>query len=117
MSVLAFGVSTTLWLSILALIVYGGMDAINTIIRHSMTQSRTPNDKLGRVMSVSSLFTGSATTLGQFKAGVLAALIGVVPSVLVGGVGAIAVALIWIRLFPELWQVQSVIPEKAEERL
>jgi MFS family permease len=114
-SVLVFGVSTTLWLSILALIVYGAMDAVNTIIRHSMTQSRTPNDKLGRVMSVSSLFTSSATTLGQFKAGVLAALLGVVPSVLVGGVGAIAVALIWIRLFPELWRVQSVIPEKEEE--
>ena len=92
------------------------MDAVNTIIRHSMTQSRTPNDKLGRVLSVASLFTSSATSLGQFKAGVLAALLGVVPSVLVGGVGAIAVGLIWIRLFPELWRVQSVIPDENEER-
>lgn len=116
MSVLVFGVATTLWLSVLALMVYGAGDAVNTIIRHSMTQSRTPNDKLGRVMSVSSMFTGSATTLGQFKAGVLAALVGVVPSVLIGGVGAIAVALLWIRLFPELWRVQSVIPDKEEER-
>ena len=116
-SVVAFGVATTLWLSVLALIFYGAGDAVNTIIRHSMTQSRTPNDKLGRVMAVSSLFTGSAGTLGQFKAGLLATLLGVMPSVVVGGVGAIAVALLWIKLFPALWEVQSVVPDKLEERV
>jgi predicted MFS family arabinose efflux permease len=112
-SVLVFGTSTWLPLSFLALMVYGAMDTLNSIIRHSLTQLRTPNDKLGRVMAVSTTLTMSAGTLGQFESGVMAALMGVVPSVLFGGIGAIAVALLWIRLFPELWRVQSVIPEKG----
>jgi MFS family permease len=114
-SVLVFGISTWLPLSFAALMVYGAMDSLNAVIRHSMTQSRTPNDKLGRVMAVSSTFTMAANTLGQFESGVMAALLGVVPSVLAGGIGAIAIALLWTRLFPELWQVQSVIPDKEEE--
>ncbi len=111
-SVLVFGISTWLPLSFAALMVYGAMDSLNAVIRHSMTQSRTPNDKLGRVMAVSSTFTSAASTLGQFESGVMAVIFGVVPSVLIGGVGAIAIALLWTRLFPELWRVQSVIPEE-----
>lgn len=114
-SVLVFGVSTWLPLSCLALMVYGAMDSLNAVIRHSITQSRTPNEKLGRVMAVSATATSSANTLGQFESGVMAAIFGVVPSVLIGGVGAIAIALLWIRLFPELWRVQNVIPTKEEE--
>lgn len=113
-SVLVFGISNWLPLSFAALMVYGAMDTLNAVIRQSMIQSRTPNDKLGRVMSVSSMFTSSASTLGQFESGVMAAIFGVVPSVLIGGFGAIAIALLWIKLFPELWRVQSVVPEKEE---
>jgi hypothetical protein len=111
-SVLVFGVSTWLPLSFAALMIYGAMDSLQAVIRHSITQSRTPNEKLGRVTAVSSTFTSAANTLGQFESGVLAALMGVVPSVLLGGFGAIAVALLWMRLFPELWRVQSVVSEK-----
>jgi MFS family permease len=113
-SVLVFGISNWLPLSFAALMVYGAMDTLNAVIRQSMIQSRTPNDKLGRVMSVSSMFTSSASTLGQFESGVMAAIFGVVPSVLIGGFGAIAIALLWIKLFPELWRVQSVVPEKED---
>jgi MFS family permease len=113
-SVLVFGISSWLPLSLAALMVYGAMDTLNAVIRQSMIQSRTPNDKLGRVMSVSSMFTSSASTLGQFESGVMAAIFGVVPSVLIGGFGAIAIALLWIKLFPELWRVQSVVPEKGD---
>jgi hypothetical protein len=92
-SVLVFGISNWLPLSFAALMVYGAMDSLNAVIRQSMIQSRTPNDKLGRVMSVSSMFTSSASTLGQFESGVMAAIFGVVPSVLIGGFGAVAIAL------------------------
>jgi MFS family permease len=114
LSVLVFGISTSLLLSFAALMVYGAADSVNAVIRHSLVQSRTPNDKLGRVMAVSSLFTSSANTLGQFESGALAALVGVVPSVLFGGFSAIAIALLWTRLFPELWHMQSVVPEKED---
>jgi hypothetical protein len=110
-AVLVFGFSSWLPLSFAALMVYGAMDSFQAVIRHSITQSRTPNEKLGRVTAVSSTFTSAANTLGQFESGVLAALMGVVPSVLFGGFGAIAVALLWMRLFPELWRVQSVVSE------
>jgi MFS family permease len=113
-SVLVFGSSSWLPLSFGALMVYGAMDTLNAVIRQSMIQSRTPNEKLGRVMSVSSMFTSSASTLGQFESGVMAAIFGVVPSVLIGGFGAIAIALLWIKLFPDLWRVQGVVPSKED---
>jgi hypothetical protein len=56
----------------------------------------------GRVSAVHSLFTGTSNQLGAFESGVLAALIGTVPSVLLGGLGTIAVAALWMALFPEL---------------
>jgi hypothetical protein len=56
----------------------------------------------GRVSAVHSLFTGTSNQLGAFESGVLAALIGTVPSVLLGGLGTIAVAALWMGLFPEL---------------
>ena len=108
LSVLVFGLSSWLPLSFAALMVYGAIDSLQAVIRHSMAPARTPNEKLGRVMAVSATFTSAANTLGQFRSGVLAALLGVVPSVLFGGFGAIAVALLWIRLFPELWRLQNV---------
>ncbi|MEX0840809.1 MAG: MFS transporter [Xanthobacteraceae bacterium] len=112
LSVVLFGISTSLLLSLAALVVYGAADAASMVVRQSLVQTRTPNEMLGRVMAVSSMFTSSAGTLGQFESGAVAALIGVVPSVLIGGFGAIAIALLWTRLFPGLWRVQSIIPEK-----
>jgi len=115
-SVLVFGLSTSLPLSCAALMVYGSMDTLQAIIRHSITQSRTPDEKLGRVSAVSTTATSSANTLGQFESGLMATIFGVVPSVVIGGFGAIAVALLWIKLFPELWRLQSAAPDDEEER-
>jgi MFS family permease len=116
-SVLVFGLSTWLPLSCAALMVYGAMDTLQAIIRHSIAQSRTPDEKLGRVSAVSTTATSSANTLGQFESGVMAAIFGVVPSVVIGGFGAIAIALLWIKLFPDLWRLQSAGPDDEQERL
>jgi MFS family permease len=112
LSTIVFGLSSWLWLSMAALAVYGGADAISVVVRHSLVQTRTPNEMLGRVMAVNSLFTGTTSNLGQFESGAVAALLGVVPSVLIGGVGAIMIMFLWTRLFPDLVRVQSVVPEK-----
>jgi hypothetical protein len=93
------------------------MDIINGVIRQSMIQARTPNEKLGRVMSVSNMLTSSANTLGQFESGGMAWLFGLVPSVLIGGAAGVAVAALWIKLFPELWRVQSVVPEDEKRNV
>ena len=74
----------------LALAVYGAADAVSVVIRHSLVQTRTPNEMLGRVMAVNFMFTGTSGTLGEFRAGAVAALFGAFTSVLVGGIGAIA---------------------------
>jgi MFS family permease len=111
MAAVAFAFSTSIVLSILALAVYGAGDAVSVVIRHSLVQTRTPHEMLGRVLAVNFMFTGTSGTLGEFRAGAVAALFGAFTSVLVGGVGAIVVALLWMKLFPELRRIDTIQSE------
>jgi MFS family permease len=113
---LLFGLSTSIALSCLALAIYGASDAISVVIRQSLIQMRTPYDMLGRVAAVNSMFTGSSGSLGEFRAGAIAAWLGAVPSALIGGVGAIAVMLIWMWAFPQLREVNKLAPEPETPR-
>jgi MFS family permease len=97
-----FGVSTSFTLSLIALTVLGSADVVSMVIRMSLAQIRTPDAMRGRVSAVHSLFTGTSNQLGAFESGVAAALLGTVPAVLLGGVGTITVAALWMLLFPEL---------------
>lgn len=97
-----FGLSTNFLLSLIALTVLGSADVVSMVIRISLAQIRTPDAMRGRVSAVHSLFTGTSNQLGAFESGVAAALLGTVPAVLLGGVGTIAVAGLWMLLFPEL---------------
>jgi MFS family permease len=97
-----FGISTSFPLSLLALAVLGAADVVSMVIRLSLAQIRTPDAMRGRVSAVHSLFTGTSNQLGAFESGLAAALLGAVPAVLLGGVGTIAVAALWMWLFPEL---------------
>jgi MFS family permease len=108
---LAFGLSSSIVLSFLALMVYGAADAVSVVIRQSLVQMRTPYDMLGRVMAVNSMFTGSSGSLGEFRAGTVAAWLGAVPSALIGGAGAILVMLVWMWAFPQLRRVDKLAPE------
>jgi MFS family permease len=108
---LVFALSTSLALSFLALAVYGASDAVSVVIRQSLVQMRTPYDMLGRVLAVNSMCTGSSGSLGEFRAGAVAAALGAVPSALIGGVGAIMVMLIWMWAFPALRRVDKLAPE------
>jgi hypothetical protein len=110
-SILVFALSTSHDLSLAALTIYGAMDAVSVVIRHSLVQLRTPDEILGRVMAVNSMFTGTTSTLGEFESGAVAAWLGVVPSALIGGVGAIVVAAIWWRAFPEIARIDRLAPE------
>jgi MFS family permease len=108
---LLFGLSTSMALSFLALVVYGASDAVSVVIRQSLVQMRTPYDMLGRVLAVNSIFTGSSGALGEFRAGAVAAWLGAVPSALIGGAGTIVVMLIWMWRFPQLRRVDKLAPE------
>jgi hypothetical protein len=72
------------------------------VIRASLVQLDTPDEMRGRVSAVNAVFIGTSNELGEFESGITAAWFGVVPAVLIGGVGTLAVVLIWMRLFPEL---------------
>ncbi len=97
-----FGLSRDLTLSLIALLVMGASDLLSVVIRQALVQLRTPDDMRGRVSAVHSLFTGTSNQLGEFESGLLAALFGPVAAVLIGGVGTMAVAALWMQRFPEL---------------
>jgi MFS family permease len=105
---IAFGLSSQMWLSLLALGIMGASDEVSVIIRLSLVQLSTPDDMRGRVSAVNFLFVNASNQLGEFESGVTAAWFGAVPAVLIGGVGTIAVALLWMRLFPALRDVQRL---------
>jgi hypothetical protein len=80
-------------------------------------QIETPDDMRGRVNAVNSLFTGTSNQLGDFRAGAMAAWLGAIPAVLVGGAGILLVVLIWMRAFPSLVRVSSFykdVPDRAD---
>lgn len=103
-----FGLSRSLPLSLAALIVLGAADTLSVVVRVSLVQLRTPPDMLGRVSALNSLFVGTSNQLGEFESGTTAALIGTVPAVLTGGIGTIAVAIVWAYLFPSLRTLRNL---------
>ena len=103
-----FAVSRSLPLSLVALAVLGAADVVSVVIRFALVQMRTPDAMRGRVSAVNMLFIGTSNQLGEFESGTTAALLGVVPAALVGGLGTIAVALLWMRWFPALRKVDEL---------
>lgn len=97
-----FALSTLLWLSIALLAVSGAADMISVVIRQSLVQLETPDAMRGRVSAVNSVFIGASNQLGEFESGVTAALLGPVGSVVLGGIGSMAIAALWAKWFPAL---------------
>jgi MFS family permease len=103
-----FALSHWMWLSVLALAMLGAADTISVVIRFSLVQLSTPDEMRGRVGAVNFLFINASNQLGQFESGVTAALFGAVPAAVLGGVGTIAIALLWMKLFPALRRVERL---------
>ncbi len=109
---IVFGFSTIFGLSLAALVVLGAADMISVYIRHLLVQLETPDAIRGRVSAVSAVFIGASNELGEFESGVTAAWWGAVRAVIVGGVASVAVAGLWMKLFPVLTRMQS-FPQPA----
>jgi MFS family permease len=105
---LVFALSRNMALSLSALVVMGAADTVSVVIRHSLVQLRTPDAMRGRVGAVNFLFINTSNQLGEFESGMTAALFGTVPAAVLGGLGTIGVALLWMRLFPELRRVERL---------
>jgi len=111
-----FGLSTWLPLSMAALAVLGASDSISVVIRFTLVQIETPEDKRGRVSAVNYLFVGSSNTLGDFESGTIAAWLGPVASVLIGGIGSLLIAGLWMLMFPTLRRIDRYEPANDSER-
>lgn len=113
---IVFGLSTSMPLSLAALFVVGSADMFSVYVRQSLIQLWTPDPMRGRVGAVSQLTISASNELGEAESGFLAALIGPVAAVVAGGVGAIAVTLLYLRWFPELRRARSFDPAGGEAR-
>jgi len=101
-TIIAFGLSRSLWLSMVILIVMGGADMLSVFVRLTVVQISPPPEMRGRVNAVNMLFIGASNELGEFESGLTAQWLGPVRAVIAGGVGTLLVVLAWSRLFPEL---------------
>jgi MFS family permease len=107
-SMIVFGLSRQLWLSMLALAVGAGLDMVSVVLRQTILPLVTPDELRGRVNAVEMVFISASNELGAFESGVAAALIGAVPAVVVGGIVTVVVAGAWWKLFPSLARVDRL---------
>jgi MFS family permease len=112
LGVIVFGLSTNVALSIASLMVLGCGDIMSSIVRQTIVQVTTPDEMRGRVAGVNSFFIGCSGQLGGFRAGLMAAAIGAVGSVVVGGCAVFLTVALWIWLFPALRRVDR--PDEAQ---
>jgi MFS family permease len=121
-AVVAFGVATIVFalsrsflLSLGALACLGAADMISVFVRNSLVQLNTPDNKRGRVSSISGLAISASNELGELESGLVAGLIGATGAVVFGGVGAIVITAIWAWIFPELRRARTFAPTFLHE--
>lgn len=102
LATIGFGLAKSLPVALVFLILTGAADMVSVFVRQTLVQFDTPDAMRGRVSSVSSIFVGASNELGEFESGALAAMIGAVPAVVLGGFGALLAACVWAYFFPAL---------------
>jgi MFS family permease len=105
---IVFGLSHSLPLSMLALLLVGATDMVSVVIRATLVQLATPDEMRGRVNAVDMIFIGASNEFGQFESGLTAQWFGTVPAVVLGGIGTLLVTALWAWSFPELRGVDQV---------
>lgn len=110
---IVFGLSRQMWLSLAALSLLGAVDMLSVYVRSSLVQLHTPDSMRGRVSAVSGLAISASNELGEVQSGLVAAVLGPVGAVVIGGAGAIAVALGWAYIFPELRRARTFQPPET----
>jgi MFS family permease len=113
---IVFGLSTSLWISLLALAVSGAVDNISVVIRHVLVQTRTPDELRGRATAVNSVFIECSNEIGAFESGLVAKFFGPVASAVSGGIGTIAVVGFVALAFPSLRRMQRLQESRADVR-
>jgi predicted MFS family arabinose efflux permease len=114
-STIVFGISRSMTISLISLFVVGASDMISVVIRNTLVQIATPAAMRGRVSAVNILFIGASNEFGQFESGITAQWFGAVPAVILGGVGTLVVVGLWAWIFPQLRQMDRLIPVREIE--
>jgi len=113
LATIGFALSTSLVISLIMLFIMGAADMVSVYVRQTLVQIETPDEMRGRVSAVSTVFIGASNELGEFESGMMAAAFGTVPSVVMGGLGAIGVVLLWAWLFPALRKRDHLITPQS----
>jgi MFS family permease len=108
LATLVFGVSTSFWISLIALFILGASDMISVVVRSTLVQLNTPNEMRGRVSAVNMMFVVASNELGEFESGITAAWFGSVAAVILGGVGSCLVVAYYAARFPELRKIDKL---------
>jgi MFS family permease len=103
-----FALSTSFSLSLAALVAMGAGDMISVYVRLTLVQLRTPDAMRGRVSAVNGIFIGTSNQLGEFESGATAAWFGTVPAAFLGGIGTLAVVILWAVMFPRLRRIDRL---------
>jgi len=103
LATILFGISTSFWLTMLALILIGVFDGLSTIIRNTVRQLLTPDAMRGRMMSITQIFFKGGPQLGEVESGLAAQIFGLPFAIVSGGVGCVMAACIVVRKIPQLW--------------
>jgi len=111
---IVFGISRSLALSLVSLVVIGAFDMVSVVVRGTLVQISTPDAVRGRVNAVDMIFIGASNELGQFESGLTANWFGTVPAVILGGAGTLIVVSLWAWLFPELRDADQLLPAEEE---
>ena len=112
---IAFGLSRTLWISLVALVIVGASDMVSVVIRGSILQLATPPEMRGRVSAVNWLFIGASNEFGEFESGTTAKWWGAVRSVVIGGIGSMCVTGLAAVFFPKLRNAGGLTAESLLE--
>ncbi|HUI52717.1 MAG TPA: MFS transporter [Terriglobales bacterium] len=112
---MVFGISRSLVLSMISLFFVGAADMVSVVVRGVLIQVETPDEMRGRVNAVDMIFIGASNELGEFESGLAAQWFGAVPAVVLGGLGAVIVTVLWAWIFPELRRADS-LTKGAKER-
>ena len=109
-----FGLSRSLTLSLISLLLVGASDMVSVVVRGTLVQIATPDAVRGRVNAVDMIFIGASNELGEFESGLTAHWFGTVPAVILGGAGTLIVVGLWAWLFPELRKADKLTPVQEQ---
>jgi MFS family permease len=104
LSIIGFGISTQLWICAFFLFASGCFDSVSVVVRSSIVQLTTPDHMRGRISAINGIFIGSSNELGALESGIAASLMGLVPSIIFGGIATIGIVMITYKLAPHLYK-------------